>query len=151
LVPYPQLEQQPSLSARKKGKSPAQSSDDESDASTTSSPTIAPEPVYDPDAPELNPESYPTQTGSKELTQFPISHELLLKDHNKVLSALAMDPSGARLLSGSYDYDCKLWDFGGMDSRCKPFKSWEPAGCYYASNRAPCYDHVADVSERSMI
>nr|VWO96630.1 Transcriptional repressor TUP1 [Ganoderma boninense] len=66
-----------------------------------------------------------------EEAQFPISHELLLKDHTKVVSALTMDPSGARVLSGSHDYDCKLWDFGGMDWRCKPFKTWEPAGSYY--------------------
>lgn len=63
--------------------------------------------------------------------QFPITHEMLLKDHTKVVSALTLDPSGARVLSGSHDYDCKLWDFGGMDARCKPFKSWEPAGTYY--------------------
>ncbi|KAI0361849.1 transcription factor [Trametes cingulata] len=63
--------------------------------------------------------------------RFPISHELILKDHTKVVSALTMDPSGARVLSGSHDYDCKLWDFGGMDWRCKPFKTWEPAGSYY--------------------
>ncbi|KAG6885944.1 hypothetical protein C0993_007446 [Termitomyces sp. T159_Od127] len=63
--------------------------------------------------------------------QFPITHELLLKDHTKVVSALALDPSGARIVSGSHDYDCKLWDFGGMDLQCKPFKSWEPAGTYY--------------------
>ncbi|KAF9042099.1 transcription factor [Panaeolus papilionaceus] len=63
--------------------------------------------------------------------QFPITHEVTLKDHTKVVSALALDPSGARIVSGSHDYDCKLWDFGGMDMRCKPFKSWEPAGTYY--------------------
>ena len=56
-----------------------------------------------------------------------------MKDHTKAISALALDPSGARVVSGSYDYDCKLWDFGGMDHRCKPFKSWEPAGSYYVS------------------
>lgn len=65
--------------------------------------------------------------------EFPATHELILKDHTKVISALALDPSGARVVSGSYDYDCKLWDFGGMDHRCKPFKSWEPAGSYYVS------------------
>lgn len=63
--------------------------------------------------------------------EFPITHEINLKDHTKVVSALALDPSGARVVSGSHDYDCKLWDFGGMDMRCKPFKSWEPAGTYY--------------------
>ncbi|RXW24743.1 hypothetical protein EST38_g1124 [Candolleomyces aberdarensis] len=63
-------------------------------------------------------------------TDFPTTHELVMKDHTKVVSALAMDPSGARVLSGSHDYDCKLWDFGGMSAECKPFKSWEPAGSY---------------------
>ncbi|KAI0314992.1 WD40-repeat-containing domain protein [Amylostereum chailletii] len=66
-----------------------------------------------------------------DLSSFPITHELLLKDHTKVVSALALDPSGARVLSGSHDYDCKMWDFGGMDTRCKPFKTWEPSGSYY--------------------
>ncbi len=63
--------------------------------------------------------------------EFPTTHEISLKDHTKVVSALALDPSGARIVSGSHDYDCKLWDFGGMDWRCKPFKTWEPAGTYY--------------------
>ena len=65
--------------------------------------------------------------------EFPTTHELIMKDHAKVISALALDPSGARVVSGSHDYDCKLWDFGGMDYRCKPFKSWEPAGAYHVS------------------
>ncbi|KAG6837117.1 hypothetical protein H0H93_014423 [Arthromyces matolae] len=79
------------------------------------------EPEYDPSDQEDQPE-------------FPITHELLLKDHTKVVSALALDPSGARIVSGSHDYDCKLWDFGGMDSQCKPFKSWEPAGTNYVND-----------------
>lgn len=48
-----------------------------------------------------------------------------------MVSAIAVDPSGARFASGSHDYDTKLWDFGGMDSRLKPFKSWEANGNYY--------------------
>lgn len=77
------------------------------------------------------PEFEPSEDEEDDLPQFPITHEISLKDHTKVVSALALDPSGARIISGSYDYDCKLWDFGGMDMRCKPFKSWEPAGTYY--------------------
>lgn len=84
----------------------------------------AEEPEYDPD------EEY-GNSGQADLPEFPITHELILKDHTKVVSALALDPSGARILSGSHDYDCKLWDFGGMDQRCKPFKSWEPAESYH--------------------
>jgi WD40 repeat protein len=78
--------------------------------------------------PEPEYEGYESE---EDLPPFPITHEVVLKDHTKVISALGLDPSGARLVSGSYDYDLKLWDFGGMDSRCKPFKSWEPAGSYY--------------------
>lgn len=80
----------------------------------------------EPEEPEYDPSD-----DEDDLPQFPITHEISLKDHTKVVSALAIDPSGARVVSGSYDYDCKLWDFGGMDMRCKPFKSWEPAGTYY--------------------
>lgn len=78
-----------------------------------------------PEEPEFDP------SGDEDLPEFPTTHEILLKDHTKVVSALALDPSGARIVSGSHDYDCKLWDFGGMDWRCKPFKTWEPAGTYY--------------------
>jgi len=79
--------------------------------------------------PEFDPSE--DEEAEDDLPPFPITHEITLKDHNKVVSSLALDPSGARIVSGSYDYDCKLWDFGGMDMRCKPFKSWEPAGTYY--------------------
>ena len=85
------------------------------------------EPEYDPD------EEYDVP-GQADLPEFPVTHELILKDHTKVVSALALDPSGARVLSGSHDYDCKLWDFGGMDHRCKPFKSWEPAESYHVGS-----------------
>jgi len=82
------------------------------------------EPEYDLSEPEF-------EADDDDLPPFPTTHEIILKDHTKVVSALALDPSGARVLSGSHDYDVKLWDFGGMDARCKPFKSWEPAGTYY--------------------
>lgn len=78
---------------------------------------------------------YDDYEAEDDLPLFPITHEVALKDHTKVISALGLDPSGARLVSGSHDYDLKLWDFGGMDLRCKPFKSWEPAGSYYVRLR----------------
>jgi hypothetical protein len=55
----------------------------------------------------------------------------------QVVSALAVDPSGARVVTGSHDYDVKLWDFGGMDARFKPFKSWEPAESYHVGASWP--------------
>ena len=92
------------------------------------------EPEYDPD------DDYGA-AGQGDLPEFPVTHELMLKDHTKVVSALALDPSGARVLSGSHDYDCKLWDFGGMDQRCKPFKSWEPAESYHVRSCDMCISH----------
>lgn len=106
----------------------------QSDESDDDEPGPAPPPDNDdateegPEEPEYDPSE---DEDEDDLPQFPITHEISLKDHTKVVSALAIDPSGARIISGSYDYDCKLWDFGGMDMRCKPFKSWEPAGTYY--------------------
>ncbi|KAH9821044.1 WD40-repeat-containing domain protein [Melampsora americana] len=61
-----------------------------------------------------------------EKDELPISHEVELKDHSKTISSISLDPSGARIISGSYDYNCKLWDFGGMNSNFKPFRTWEP-------------------------
>lgn len=87
------------------------------------------EPGAAPEEPEYDPSEF--EEDEEEAPQFPTTHEIVLKDHTKVVSALALDPSGARIVSGSHDYDCKLWDFGGMDMRCKPFKSWEPAGSYH--------------------
>ena len=44
----------------------------------------------------------------------------------KPVSALALDPSGARVVSGGYDYDVKLWDFAGMDSTLRSFRTLKP-------------------------
>lgn len=63
--------------------------------------------------------------------EFPISESVSLKDHSKVVSALSVDSSGARVATGSHDYDVKMWDFGGMDNRLRPFKSFEPSGNYH--------------------
>jgi WD40 repeat protein len=58
----------------------------------------------------------------------PITHEIELKGHSKPISALAWDPSGARLLTGGFDYTVKFWDFGGMDKSLRSFREIEPMG-----------------------
>jgi WD repeat-containing protein 70 len=82
------------------------------------------EPEYDPRE-EFPDDDTPT---------FPTTHSLTLASHTKPVSALTLDPSGARVLSGAHDYEVKLWDFGGMSwegNGVRPFKSWEPAGSYH--------------------
>ncbi|KAG2393422.1 hypothetical protein C9374_006953 [Naegleria lovaniensis] len=51
------------------------------------------------------------------------SHSVKMKGHKKAVTALAIDPSGSRLISGSSDYALKFWDFQGMDESLQPFKS----------------------------
>lgn len=95
-------------------------------------------------------------------SQLPITHEVVMKDHTKVsarteyraratqtdrpttdlslveqsVSALSIDPAGSRVVSGSYDYDCKLWDFAGMKADFRPFRSWECKEGHQVSDRS---------------
>ncbi|KAL9252353.1 WD repeat-containing protein [Drosera capensis] len=40
--------------------------------------------------------------------RIPLSNEIILKGHTKVVSALAVDHTGSRVLSGSYDYSVRM-------------------------------------------
>ncbi|XP_044009108.1 gastrulation defective protein 1 homolog [Aphidius gifuensis] len=56
----------------------------------------------------------------------PCSHEISLTHGVKAITAIAADPSGARLASGSLDYDVSFWDFAGMDSSLRSFRTLQP-------------------------
>ncbi|KAI8327414.1 WD40-repeat-containing domain protein [Choanephora cucurbitarum] len=58
----------------------------------------------------------------------PVSHEIKLNDHARTVSSITLDPSGTRLVTGSYDYDLKFWDFAGMDQSYRPFRTIQPCG-----------------------
>ncbi len=58
--------------------------------------------------------------------RFPLSHEITLSHGSKPISALTLDPSGARVVTGGYDYNVRLWDFAGMDSTFKSFRTITP-------------------------
>ncbi|KAM9679868.1 WD repeat-containing protein 70 isoform 2-T2 [Dama dama] len=62
--------------------------------------------------------------------KIPDSHEITLRHGTKTVSALGLDPSGARLVTGGYDYDVKFWDFAGMDASFKAFRSLQPCECH---------------------
>jgi WD40 repeat protein len=44
-----------------------------------------------------------------------------------VVTALAADPAGSRLLAGSRDYTLRMFDFNGMNSTMRSFRSLEPS------------------------
>ena len=56
----------------------------------------------------------------------PISSEITLNHGTKPIPAMALDPSGARLLTGGNDYMMKFWDFPGMTQTLEPFRYLEP-------------------------
>ncbi|MCO5607996.1 hypothetical protein L7F22_062199 [Adiantum nelumboides] len=58
--------------------------------------------------------------------QVPMSNEIVSKGHTKVVSTVAVDPTGSRVLTGSYDYTVRMYDFQGMDSRLQSFRQVEP-------------------------
>lgn len=61
------------------------------------------------------------------LPPLPITEQIELhKEHEKAITALGCDPSGSRMITGSYDYHIKFWDFNGMDSSYRSFRSVQP-------------------------
>lgn len=58
--------------------------------------------------------------------RIPSSHEVEMRHGSKAITALASDTAGARLVSGSIDYDMNFWDFSGMDKSMKSFRRMQP-------------------------
>lgn len=60
------------------------------------------------------------------IKKIPCTHEVAMTHGTKAITAIAADPSGARLASGSVDYDVSFWDFAGMDSSLRSFRTLQP-------------------------
>ncbi|XP_004289999.1 PREDICTED: WD repeat-containing protein 70 [Fragaria vesca subsp. vesca] len=59
--------------------------------------------------------------------RIPVSNEIVLKGHTKVVSALAIDHTGSRVVTGSYDYSVRMYDFQGMNAKLQSFRQLEPS------------------------
>ncbi|KAI9166776.1 WD repeat-containing protein [Paramyrothecium foliicola] len=58
---------------------------------------------------------------------YPISHELVLKTHERTVSTVSLDPAGGRLATGSLDCNVKLHDFTSMTpTTLRAFRSVNP-------------------------
>eukprot|EP00227_Mantoniella_beaufortii_P014791 CAMPEP_0197584682 /NCGR_PEP_ID=MMETSP1326-20131121/7216_1 /TAXON_ID=1155430 /ORGANISM="Genus nov. species nov., Strain RCC2288" /LENGTH=710 /DNA_ID=CAMNT_0043149089 /DNA_START=43 /DNA_END=2175 /DNA_ORIENTATION=+ len=71
----------------------------------------------------------------------PIANEVAMEGHKKVVSAMDLEHTGSRLITGSHDYGVKIYDFNGMKRDMRPFReivpndgypvhalSWSPSG-----------------------
>lgn len=59
--------------------------------------------------------------------EYPVSHEMIIKTHDRAVTATTIDPSGARLITGSMDCTIKFHDFASMTpTTIRAFKSVDP-------------------------
>ncbi|KAK4106809.1 WD40 repeat-like protein [Parathielavia hyrcaniae] len=58
---------------------------------------------------------------------FPISHEMVLKTHERAVTSIALDPAGSRMLTGSLDGTVNFHDFAAMTpTTLRAFKTVDP-------------------------
>ncbi|KAH8647082.1 WD40-repeat-containing domain protein [Tricladium varicosporioides] len=67
--------------------------------------------------------------------EFPVSHELVLKTHERAVTTATLDSSGSRLITGSADCTLKLHDFASMTpTTLRAFKSVDPSASKTSEN-----------------
>ena len=72
---------------------------------------------------------------SDEDDEFPVSHELVLKTHERTVTTMSVDTSGSRLITGSTDCTVKLHDFSSMTpTTLRAFKSVDPTATKVSAN-----------------
>lgn len=59
--------------------------------------------------------------------RLPFAASCSLKDHDRTVTSMSLDPAHSRLVTASRDCMVKLWDFNSMKGNFKPFFSTEPA------------------------
>ncbi|KAI1144111.1 WD40 repeat-like protein [Hypoxylon sp. FL0543] len=59
--------------------------------------------------------------------EYPTSHEMVIKTHDRAVTSLSLDPAGGRLISGSIDCTVKLHDFASLTpTTIRAFRSVDP-------------------------
>ena len=92
----------------------------------TSSTTTKDEPVHQ-DPKDGSDDASDSEDDSESEDEYPVSHELVLKTHERTITSLTVDPSGSRMISGSTDCTIKLHDFASMTpTTLRAFKSVDP-------------------------
>jgi len=112
--------------SEEKGDTEKEKDGEDSDSDSSEDDMIGPRPpgnaTGDPDSEDSSDE----EKEESMVDKIPRSHEIKLVHGNKAVTSLALDPSGARVISGGVDYDLKLWDFAGMDPSLRSFRKIRP-------------------------
>ncbi|KAI0971794.1 WD repeat domain-containing protein [Xylaria arbuscula] len=76
---------------------------------------------------ESGDESDDSSEDGSEDDEYPTSHEMVIKTHDRAVTTVSLDPAGGRLISGSIDCTVKLHDFSSMTpTTIRAFKSVDP-------------------------
>eukprot|EP01029_Cantina_marsupialis_P023534 TRINITY_DN5897_c0_g2_i1.p1 TRINITY_DN5897_c0_g2~~TRINITY_DN5897_c0_g2_i1.p1 ORF type:complete len:603 (-),score=176.55 TRINITY_DN5897_c0_g2_i1:140-1948(-) len=73
-----------------------------------------------------DPEKLIQLTDLIEQRKLPISNEISLRSHRRMVSSVKFDRKGARPLTGGVDNEIHLSDFAGMNRKMEPFRQFEP-------------------------
>ncbi|RYP92225.1 hypothetical protein DL770_001644 [Monosporascus sp. CRB-9-2] len=80
-----------------------------------------------PDSAADNDDSSDDDDSDDDEDEYPTSHEMVIKTHERAVTTVSLDPAGGRFVSGSIDCTVKLHDFASMTpTTIRAFKSVDP-------------------------
>lgn len=87
---------------------------------------------------------------SEDEDEYPVSHELVFKTHEKAVTTITADPAGGRLITGSMDCTLKFHDFSSLTpNTIRAFKSVDPTATKTSANSEVHPIHVAKFNPSS--
>ncbi|KAL1843806.1 hypothetical protein VTJ49DRAFT_7516 [Mycothermus thermophilus] len=85
------------------------------------------EPASDSDASDSDDSDSDSSDDEDVAERFPVTHEMVLKTHEKAVTTIALDPAGSRMISGSLDGNISFHDFAAMTpTTLRAFKTINP-------------------------
>ena len=82
--------------------------------------------------------------------EYPTSHELVLKTHDRAVTNISIDPAGSRMVTGSSDCTIKLHDFASMTlTTLRAFKSVDPTASKHSASTDSHPIHAAKFNPNS--
>lgn len=97
--------------------------------------TTNPVKKQDKDSSDSNDDDEDEDDSDEDEDEFPTSHEMILKTHERAVTTVSLDASGARLVTGSNDCTIKLYDFASMTpTTIHAFKTIDPSETKQSAN-----------------
>eukprot|EP00756_Hemistasia_phaeocysticola_P052981 Hpha_TRINITY_DN28324_c0_g1::TRINITY_DN28324_c0_g1_i1::g.2235::m.2235 len=93
-------------------------------AAKAPAPAVQPKPASEEPSEAASP--FPSAPSGGAANRLPLTHHAVLQGHHKAVMSLAVDRTGAQVLTGGADYRVRLWRFAGMTDSLRCFRDHEP-------------------------